>query len=51
MEEHLTAVYTKHISNLITVFFYTGPSIPSYQSKERCLLKASCFSSDFLGNL
>lgn len=51
MVEHLTPVHTKRISNSITVFFYTGPGIPSYQAKERCLLKAFCFSSDFVGNL
>lgn len=51
MVEHLTLVHTKRISNSITVFFYTGLSIPSYQSKEHYLLKASCFSSHFLGNL
>lgn len=49
--EHLMPVLTKRISNSITVFFYTGPSIPSYQAKERCLFKASCFSSDVVGNL
>lgn len=51
MVEHLTPVHTKRISNSITVFFYTGPGIPSYQAKERCLLKAFCFSSDFVGIL